>query len=210
MRVESQTTDIILAAIPFVMAGSASDVDITRSEDSSSEGIAIHVVDLATQGELRALAEVAPTPALKLSIYPTGTPQEALIGTSLGAWFPEALDELADACREAQEEGYAPVSDLARKNAENLLSELAERVIQAPMVHCTPEGGIAVDFRNPEQDAGVLIISEPDGEGVCFYEHGGKRGRMRCSDAGDLLEEAGGWHALARAGLTKPWRYQWS
>ena len=206
MHVEGQTTDIKLAAIPFVIAGGGSDVDITRSEDSSSEGIAIHVVGLATRGELQALAEVAPTPALELSIYPTGTPQEALVDTSLGAWLPEALDEVADACREVQEEGYAPVSDLARKNAKNLLSELAERVIQAPMVHCTPEGGIAVDFRNPEQDAGVLIISEPDGEGVCFYELGGKRGRMRCSDAGDLLE-ALGWNALARAGLTKPWRY---
>ena len=94
MRVEGQTTNIKLTAIPFVMAGGASDVDITRSEDSSSEGTAIHVVDLATQGELRALAEVAPTPALELPIYPTGTPQEALIGTSLVAWFPEALDEL--------------------------------------------------------------------------------------------------------------------
>lgn len=200
MRVEGQTTDIILAAIPFVMAGSASDVDITRSEDSSSEGIAIHVVDLATQGELRALAEVAPTPALKLSIYPTGTPQEALIGTSLVAWFPEALDELADACREPYEEGYAPVSDLARENAENLLSELAERVIPAPMVHSTPEGGIAIDFRHVEQDAAVLIVCEPDGEGACYYDFGNKRGRGRCSDASDLLA-AGAWSALTRSGL---------
>ncbi|MCH7540753.1 MAG: hypothetical protein IH999_10220 [Proteobacteria bacterium] len=182
---------------------------MTRSEGSSSEGIAIRVVN-ATGGELPTLLEVAPIPVSRLPTYLTGISQEALVDTLLGAWLPEALDEVGDACKEAQEEGYAPVSDLARKNAENLLSELAERVIQAPMVHCTPEGGIAVDFRNPEQDAGVLIISEPDGEGVCFYEHGGKRGRMRCSDAGDLLEEAGGWHALARAGLTKPWRYQWS
>jgi hypothetical protein len=141
-----------------------------------------------------------------LHTYLTGISQEALVDTLLGAWLPEALDEVGDACKEAQEEEYAPVSDFARTNAENLLSELAERVTQAPMVHSTPEGGIAIDFRNPEQDAGVLIISEPDGEGACFYERGGKRRRMRCSDAGDLLE-AGGWNALAQAGLTKPWRY---
>ena len=122
-------------------------------------------------------------------------------GTSTPAnWFPEALEELEDACSEPLEEGYLPVSDRAKNKAVRLLYELAPRVVQAPMVHSTQDGGIAIDFRNPERDAILLIICEGTGEGVCFYDIGDKRGRARSSDASDLIEDAG-WSALARMGL---------
>lgn len=122
-------------------------------------------------------------------------------GTSTPAnWLPEALEELGDACAEPLEEGYSPVSDRAKEDAERLLSDLAARVAKAPVVHSTPEGGIAIDFRNPERDAAFLIICEGTGEGVCFYDIGDKRGRARSSDASDLMEDAG-WSALKRMGL---------
>ena len=115
-------------------------------------------------------------------------------------WLSEALDELEDACAQPEEEGYSVVSDRTRDIAGRLLSDLAARVAKAPMVHSTPEGGIAIDFRNPERDAAFLIICEGTGEGVCFYDIGDKRGRARSSDASDLIEDAG-WSALARMDL---------
>ncbi len=115
-------------------------------------------------------------------------------------WLPEARKELDEACAGAEEEGYGPVSELARTNAERLLSTLAERVTQAPMVDSMPEGGVSIDFRNPQLDAAVLIECAADGEAVCFDDIGDKRGRTRRSDAGEVLEAAG-WFALKRAGL---------
>ena len=115
-------------------------------------------------------------------------------------WLPGALEELDEACAGAEEEGYDPVSELARGNARRLLQSLAERVTQAPMVDSTPEGGVSIDFRNAQLDAAVLIECEADGEAVCFDDIGDKRGRTRRSDAGEVLEAAG-WFALKRAGL---------
>lgn len=122
-------------------------------------------------------------------------------GTSTPAnWLPEALEELGDACAEPWEEGYSPVSDRAKKEAARLLSELAPRVVQAPMVHSTPEGGIAIDFRNPKRDAALLLICEGSGEGVCFYDIGGRRGRARTSEVSDLMQITG-WYVLDSMGM---------
>lgn len=116
-------------------------------------------------------------------------------------WLPEALKELDEAPAEAEEEGYRQVTDLAAGNARKLLNDLARRVVRAPMVHSTPEGGIAIDFRNPDKDAAVLILCEPDGEGVCFHDIENERGRIRYSDTKNLLD-AGGWFAISQAELT--------
>lgn len=116
-------------------------------------------------------------------------------------WLPEALEELDMARADAEEEGYQQVTDLAAGNARKLLNDLARRVVRAPMVHSTPEGGIAIDFRNPDKEAAVLILCEPDGEGVCFHDIENERGRIRYSDTKNLLD-AGGWFAISQAGLT--------
>ena len=152
-------------------------------------GVAMYMFDI----------EPTPPPGQWL-IRVAGATHEPLVEKELASWLPEALEELDEASTEAEEEGYKPVSELARANAEHLVSELAACVVQAPVVHSTPEGGIAIDFRNRERDAAVLIECEADGEAVCFDDIGDKRGRTRRSDASDILE-AGGWSALKRAGL---------
>lgn len=113
------------------------------------------------------------------------------VGDTPANWLSQALEELNDACNEAIEEGYPPVSDLVRANSEILLGELAQRIMQAPMIHSTPEGGIAIDFRNPGRDAALLILCEPNGEGVCFFDIQNKQGRARWSDARGLLAVVG-------------------
>ena len=117
------------------------------------------------------------------------------------SWLPEALEELDAAQEDAQEEGYESVTDLAVNNARKLLNDLARRVVHSPIVHSMPDGGIAIDFRNPEKGAAILMVCEPDGEGVYFHQFGGKRGRGRVTDAADLLE-TGGWLVIGKAGLT--------
>ena len=136
-------------------------------------------------------------PTFRFVVMPT---YEIEADDSGADWLDEALEELGEACLDAEEQEYPPVTELALANAERLLTDLARRVAEAPLVHSTPEGGIAIDFRNPERDAGILTICEPGGDGVCFYEFKGKRGRIRVSDADDLLE-AGGWFAIRRAGF---------
>ena len=116
------------------------------------------------------------------------------------SWLPEGLQDVDQACAEAGEEGYVVVPEVARAAAERMLAHLAERVSRRPIVHSTPEGGIALDFRNDGRDAAVLFLCEPDGEGVCLSQFIGKHGRTRYSNTDDLLE-AGGWHALRCAGL---------
>lgn len=141
-------------------------------------------------------------PTFRFVVMPTVVmPTHEIEADDSGAdWLDEALEELGEACLDAEEQEYPPVTELALANAKRLLTDLARRVAEAPLVHSTPEGGIAIDFRNPERDAGILTICEPGGDGVCFYEFKGKRGRIRVSDADDLLE-AGGWFAIRRAGF---------
>ena len=135
---------------------------------------------------------------LTVSVGQTGETDVEEVSAS---WLPEVLEELDAAQEDAEEEGYESVADLAVSNARKLLNDLARRVVRAPMVHSTPEGGIAIDFRNPDKDAAVLILCEPDGEGVCFHDIENERGRIRYSDTKNLLD-AGGWFAISQAGLT--------
>lgn len=137
-------------------------------------------------------------PRFKLSVGQTGE-----IGPRVEAadWLAEALEELEEAPAEAEEEGYEPVTELIVENARKLLNDLARRVVHSPIVQSMPEGGIAIEFRNPEKRAGVVVVCEPDGEGACFYEVEGRRSRTRCTDINDLLDAAV-WYALSEAALT--------
>lgn len=130
----------------------------------------------------------------------TSTTHRFGIDQPRATWLAEAMQELGDACVEAAEEGYQPVSSHVRASAESLLSDLASRVSEAPVVHSTPEGGIAIDFRNAKRDAALMILCDPNGEGACFYDVGDKQGRARCTDVRDLLVDAG-WSAVQRIGL---------
>lgn len=133
-----------------------------------------------------------------LSVRQTGETDVEEVSAS---WLPEALEELDAAKKDAEEEGYEPVTELIVENARKLLNDLARRVVHSPIVQSMPEGGIAIEFRNPEKRAGVVVVCEPDGEGACFYEVEGRRSRTRCTDINDLLDAAV-WYALSEAALT--------
>ncbi len=151
--------------------------------------------------QLRNVIFVDPSPLHKRFTLSVRQEGETDVEEVSASWLPEALEELDAAKEDAEEEGYESVTDLAVNNARKLLNDLARRVVRAPMVHSTPEGGIAIDFRNPDKDSAVLILCEPDGEGVCFHDIENIRGRIRYSDTKNLLD-AGGWFAISQAGLT--------
>ncbi len=184
---------------------------VFQSEMASTEPVLAGLVALQSRLLKEGTATIEPDVFVHLLTGQPASPREQVINiysetSELGvavqpaSWLPEALQELNEAFVEAEEEGYSRVPQLTRARGKQLLSELATRVTSPPIVHSTPEGGIAIDFRNPGQDAAVLLVCEPDGEGVCLYDIAGKRGRARFSDAGELLEVAG-WFALGRMGL---------
>ncbi len=151
--------------------------------------------------QLRNVIFVDPSPLHKRFTLSVRQEGETDVEEVSASWLPEALEELDAAKKDAEEEGYESVTDLAVNNARKLLNDLARRVVHSPIVQSMPEGGIAIEFRNPEKRAGVVVVCEPDGEGACFYEVEGRRSRTRCTDINDLLDAAV-WYALSEAALT--------
>lgn len=118
-------------------------------------------------------------------------------------WLHEVLQELKAEC-EVPEEGYRPVADRTKKEAEALLRQLSRRVESPPSVYATAEGAVCIDFRNEKLDAAAVFICEPTGEAACYYDIGDKRGRSRHSAVHDMLEFVG-WRILEEMGLRRSW-----
>lgn len=115
-------------------------------------------------------------------------------------WVATTLQELDEEIQHAEREGYSSVSGQTRRNAELVLRELSKRATSLPAIHASEDGSIYIDFRNPELDAAVLFVCEPDNEAACYYDVGDKCGRFRASETNDLLEFAG-WGFLEKTRL---------
>ena len=101
-------------------------------------------------------------------------------------WLADALEELDQVDEEAAEEGLPLSNQLCKRNARNILKQLAQGTTPAPTVYATDNGAIAILFQNRETQSGVLILCEPDGSGACFSTTAGKKRRARYDDASDL------------------------
>ena len=117
-----------------------------------------------------------------------------------GAWLEESLNELSECSSCALDEGLEEPSELGLTKARELLEEVSAFVTNRPDVYPMDEGGIAIDFRNPEIRSGVLFLVEQDGSGVLFHRTKSSKGRLRVDDAADLLQE-GGFLELKRVGI---------
>lgn len=115
-------------------------------------------------------------------------------------WVATALQELDEEIQHAEREGYTSVLGQTRQNAELVLRELSKRATSRPVIHASEDGSIYIDFRNPEVDAAVLFVCEPDNEAACYFDIGDKCGRFRVSEPNDLLEFAG-WGFLEKTRL---------
>ena len=120
--------------------------------------------------------------------------------TTNTAWLEESLNELAACPADALDEGLEEPSELGLTKAKRLLQEVSNYVTDRPDIYPMDEGGIAIDFRNPEAKAGVLFLIEQNGSGALFHRTRNSKGRLRVDDAADLLRE-GGLRELERVGI---------
>ena len=112
-------------------------------------------------------------------------PSEPRLCTT-NVWLADALEELEQIDQEAAEEGFPLSNNLSRGNARHILDELTHEPCPGPTVYPTEDGEIAILFQMRRAQAGVLILCERDGGGVCFSTIAGKKRRARYDDASEL------------------------
>lgn len=100
------------------------------------------------------------------------------------SWLAEALEELADADLEAEEEGYPQPDNAAKAEAGRVLRQLAatDPAGSAPAVSPTADGDIAISFHNREIEGIVQILCEQGGRAAVYSTIAGKS-RYTCYDA---------------------------
>ena len=78
-----------------------------------------------------------------------------------------ALDDLHEAVREAEEEGYPIPSDIAVGNAERLLRDMYGVLPRRYEVYPTPDGEIAIDAPNG-RGSSVILLCDSQGGALCL------------------------------------------
>lgn len=102
------------------------------------------------------------------------------------SWLEGALGELGEIDIVVTEEGLLPCSDISKRNAQQVLEDLAKGPYPAPAVYPAPEGGVAIVFQKRRGQASVLVICYNDGGAACFSTIRGKSRRSRYDDAREL------------------------
>ena len=101
------------------------------------------------------------------------------------SWLKDALAQVNRVNREAEEEGYPPINELAKKNAKHVLSMAGRNSIE-PTVYPSMDGEIAIYFKSPVAAAALLILLNNDGGAGSYWSVGGKSQRQRHEDASRL------------------------
>ena len=101
------------------------------------------------------------------------------------SWLKDALAQVNRINREAEEEGYPLIGELAKKNAKHVLS-IAGRSSVEPVVYPSMDGEIAIYFKSPVAAAALLILLNNDGGAGSYWSVGGKSQRQRHEDAAKL------------------------
>lgn len=103
----------------------------------------------------------------------------------VASWLAEALTHLERIDQEAEEEGYPPSSDLAKKNAKQVLLMASGRSLE-PAVYPSMDGEVALYFKSPDAPAALLILLDSEGGAGCYWSLNGKSERRRYDDASKL------------------------
>ena len=103
-------------------------------------------------------------------------------------WLAGVLKELNGIDQEADEEGYPPIEDAAKRNAERLLWITNTSQIE-PRVYPSMDGEIALYFKSPSASAALLILLDNAGGAGCYWSLGGRSERKRFDDASNLPGE---------------------
>ena len=100
-------------------------------------------------------------------------------------WLNDALAHVDRVDHEAEEEGYPPIGDVAKRNAKRVLF-MAGRNSLEPAVYPSMDGEIALYFKSPVAPAALLILLDNEGGAGCFWSLHGKSERQRHEDASKL------------------------
>lgn len=100
-------------------------------------------------------------------------------------WFQEALAQVDRIDQEAQEEGWPPITNVAKRNAKHVLATTRTSFIE-PEVYPSMDGEIALYFKSPFAAAGLLVLIDSQGGAGCFWSANGKSEREHYKDAWDL------------------------
>ena len=103
-------------------------------------------------------------------------------------WIPNALAQLSQIDKEAAEEGYPSISDVAKRSAKRLLFALGDSPIE-PAVYPSMDGEIAIYFKSPVVMAALLILVNNRGEAGCYASIEGENRRRRYDDSSVLPDE---------------------
>ena len=116
------------------------------------------------------------------------------------SWLKDALAQVNRINREAEEEGYPLIGELAKKNAKHVLS-MAGRSSVEPVVYPSMDGEIAIYFKSSVAAAPLLILLNNDGGAGSYWSVGGKSQRQRHKDASKLPPDFLSTQLRALAGL---------
>ena len=134
-----------------------------------------------SQGSLQ---EVSGFRASSVRILPVGLAHSSFLQRSAD-WFQVALAQVDRIDQEAREEGWPPITDVAKRNAKHVLATTRTSFIE-PEVYPSMDGEIALYFKSPFAAAGLLILIDSQGCADCFWSADGESEREHFKDAWDL------------------------
>ena len=115
-------------------------------------------------------------------------------------WLKGAFAVVEQIDREAEEEDYPPIGDIAKRNAKRVLF-IAGRSSLEPAVYPSMDGEIALYFKARSAASALLILLDNEGGAGCYWTLGGKSEHARYNDASQLPEDFLQAHLRALGGL---------
>ena len=137
----------------------------------------------------------APRVAQNVRIATFATPRATM------PWLAGAFATVDEIELEAEEEGYPPIGDLAKRNAKRVLF-MAGRSSLEPAVYASMDGEIAIYFKARSAASALLILLDNEGGAGCYWSVDGKSDRERHNDVSQLPEDFVQAHLRALGGLT--------
>ena len=101
------------------------------------------------------------------------------------SWLEDAFAQVDRVNQEAKEEGYPPITELAKRNARHVLRMAGTSPIE-PAVYPSMDGEIAVYFKSPTAASALLILLDNEGGAGCYWSVRGNSERRRHQDASKL------------------------
>ena len=115
-------------------------------------------------------------------------------------WLSDAFAVVDRIDQEAEEEGYPPIHDIAKRNAKSVLF-MAGRSSLEPAVYASMDGEVAIYFKSRSAPSALMILLDNAGGAGCYWSMGGESEHQRHDDASELPEDFLLAHLRALGGL---------